>query len=126
MIFGLTNSYNCFGWLTAGTEAPSWNEGGDIPPADRDPEWDGSYFSNDFQSVTDADAKAMASALHRAVNSVVAEQTLTSSQPRSRTGAFKQSLNLPTTHGEVGLTLAERRGVEAGCATGFLSNDDPI
>jgi hypothetical protein len=69
-----------FGWVPAGTEAPSWNEGGDIPPADRDPEWDGSYFCNEFQSVTDTDAKAMARSLYRALNSVGTDQTLNAEQ----------------------------------------------
>jgi hypothetical protein len=69
-----------FGWVPAGTEAPSWNEGGEILPADRDLEWSGSYCSNDYQSVTDADAKAIARALFRALGAVGTDQTLRAEQ----------------------------------------------
>jgi hypothetical protein len=44
-----------FGWQPTGTEAPP-----DIA------EWQGTYFSNDFQEVTKTDAAAMGAALFRA------------------------------------------------------------
>src|SRR5262249_48796605 len=47
-----------YGWeLLAGT----------IDPAHNDPEWNGSYFSNDHQLVTDEDARTLARALERAL-----------------------------------------------------------
>ena len=66
-----------FGWVPAGTEAPTYNEYGAIPA---DLEWSGSYCSNDHQSVTDADAKAIARALFRALGAVGTDQTLTPEQ----------------------------------------------
>ena len=45
-----------FGWRPAGTEVPEDFEG----------LWEGSYFSNDGQRVTEADACALAAALLRA------------------------------------------------------------
>ena len=55
-----------FGWEPAGTQLP------DGPPEARgnpgpDWKWDGGYNSNDFQMVTDDDAKALAAALDRAI-----------------------------------------------------------
>ena len=51
-----------------------------ILPADRDLEWSGSYCSNDYQTVTDSDAKALARALFRAVGAVGTDGTLTAEQ----------------------------------------------
>jgi hypothetical protein len=63
-----------YGWQPVGTEAPgevtitdpktgeSWRE------RYHDPEkWDGTYFTNDYQIVTDADAKALGETLERAL-----------------------------------------------------------
>jgi hypothetical protein len=69
-----------FGWQPAGTAPPAWNEGGPIPPASRDREWSGTYFSNDFASVTDSDARALASALFRAIDALRTNQPLTPEQ----------------------------------------------
>ena len=46
-----------FGWTPEGTVAPT-----DFPG-----EWQGGYYSNDFQAVTDSDARALGEALLRAV-----------------------------------------------------------
>jgi hypothetical protein len=55
-----------FGWEPAGTQLP------DGPPEARgnpepDWKWDGGYGSNDWQIVTDDDAKALVAALDRAI-----------------------------------------------------------
>jgi hypothetical protein len=47
-----------FGWKPAGTVAPANFEG----------KWEGSYFTNGHQLVTDPDAQALAAALFRAVD----------------------------------------------------------
>ena len=56
MVFELATAY---GWKPEGTEPP------DACPDSR--EWDGSYFWNDYQWVTEADAMSLARALERAV-----------------------------------------------------------
>src|SRR5438045_2505829 len=55
------------GWEPAGTEAPSMME---VHPDGTEttidlPRWGGGYCSNDYQSVTDADAAALADAVER-------------------------------------------------------------
>ena len=45
-----------FGWRPEGTEPPSYYTG----------QWNGSYFTNDYQEVTISDAAAMGAALFRA------------------------------------------------------------
>lgn len=53
-----------FGWQPAGTEAPT-----DYP---EDGTWCGTYYSNDSQWVTDADAAGLAKALYAAVRAIEA------------------------------------------------------
>jgi hypothetical protein len=55
-----------FGWQPAGTTRPDGHEG----------EWDGNYFLNARQRVTDDDAKAISRALFRALNAVSTEKPL--------------------------------------------------
>lgn len=50
-----------FGWIPKGTEPPDDFNGTD---------WDGRYHGNDYQYVTDADAKSMSDALYRALESL--------------------------------------------------------
>jgi hypothetical protein len=84
--FGCSNQawYHCldvacaFGWEPAGTRLP------DGPPEAQgnpgaDWKWDGKYNSNDWQIVTDDDAKAFAAALDRAIEAEKAS-TLTKGQ----------------------------------------------
>jgi hypothetical protein len=62
-----------FGWKPAGTEAPNLEfldpdteeviEERSVPKD----QWDGGYFGNDYQQVTDEDAAAWAAALYRAL-----------------------------------------------------------
>lgn len=50
-----------FGWQPEGTEQPDgWS--GEV--------WDGDYFSNDLQYVTDSDARSMATALEKAIGAL--------------------------------------------------------
>jgi hypothetical protein len=44
-----------------------WQPAGTIAPPDRSSAWSGQYCGNDFQEVTDADARALGEALHRAL-----------------------------------------------------------
>jgi hypothetical protein len=60
-----------FGWQPADTIAPPDHHGGD---------WAESYCSNDFQEVSDSDARALGRAQHRAVTSVRTGQALTKEQ----------------------------------------------
>lgn len=59
---------NEFGWQPAGTEAPPpvYDESGQIV-YDSPSNWEGDYFSNDSQRVTDDDAKQLAIALEAAL-----------------------------------------------------------
>ena len=65
-----------FGWQPAGT----------IAPPEYDGDWNGGYCSNDFQEVSDSDARALGTALHRAVTSVRTGQALTEEQATALTG----------------------------------------
>ena len=62
-----------YGWKPAGTVALVW-EAPDCPFDDveevlsgQDRNWSGTYRTNDFQTVTDQDARAMSAALKRAL-----------------------------------------------------------
>ena len=62
-----------YGWQPQGTEVGGWyDENGELNrQLSPDPEeWDGTYFSNDFQWVTDEDASNIADALERALNDI--------------------------------------------------------
>ena len=54
------------GWEPSGTLAPEFNEGGETSAFDR-ANWAGGYFSNDFQRVSDNDARNIAVALRKAL-----------------------------------------------------------
>ena len=58
-----------YGWQPAGTEPPDygWLLAGTASPDGNDRSWDGGYCSNDFQKVTESDARALGEALLRAV-----------------------------------------------------------
>src|SRR5919112_6036717 len=73
-----------YGWEPAGTEPPQWiatNPDGSIDHEmtamySRSKEnWDGSYFSNDGQYVTDEEAASIADALERALDDIPDEET---------------------------------------------------
>jgi hypothetical protein len=55
-----------FGWVPQGTELRHCPYGREITEAEKQ-EWSGTYFSNDWQWVTDEDAREMAKALRRAI-----------------------------------------------------------
>jgi hypothetical protein len=61
-----------FGWEPTGTVAPCEHAG----PA----RWKGTYFTNDLQEITDADARALAAALCRAHAALRTRQQLTDEQ----------------------------------------------
>lgn len=62
-----------FGWQPAGTVAPTDFRG----------DWDGTYFTNDLQEVTDEDARALGAALHRAVAAIRTGHDLTALQAKA-------------------------------------------
>ena len=47
-------------------------------------DWEGGYFSNDYQWVTDADARSLALALERAIKAVNVNMSLTDQQKAER------------------------------------------
>jgi hypothetical protein len=51
-----------------------WQPEGTAPPDDNSGTWNGNYFSNDFQQVTDSDARTLAEALLRAVAALDARE----------------------------------------------------
>ena len=67
-----------FGWNPAGTEAPSVCVQGVIT---RD--WGGNYWTNDYQQVTDDDARAFAEALRRGIEAVMMETPITIEQAQA-------------------------------------------
>jgi hypothetical protein len=60
-----------------GTEPPIY-PGADDPPIERD--WGGSYFTNEYQTVTASDARALARALFRAIDTARTNQPITPEQ----------------------------------------------
>ena len=62
-----------FGWKPAGT----------IAPRDFTGDWCGRYYGNDFQIVTNKDARALAAAVHRAVYALSTNQALTKDQAKA-------------------------------------------
>jgi|ERR1700730_398963 len=67
-----------FGWVPAGTEAPAaCHQGGP------NREWGGNYRTNDYQEVTDEDARAFAAALKLAIEAVMMEHPLTVEQAQA-------------------------------------------
>ena len=75
-------SFNWESWRTSLKVAQSfgWRPSGTAPPTDQVGDWDGTYFSNDLQDVTDDDAKELARALFRALDAVHSDQALSSDQ----------------------------------------------
>ena len=71
-----------FGWKPAGT----------VTPLDFSGEWSGTYCSNDFQIVTDKDARALAAALHRAIFALSTNQTQTENQTKACKGGSVELL----------------------------------
>ncbi len=70
---------SAFGWSPAGTAAP--DDFDEVRrAANPTVKWDGGYFSNDYQRVTDCDAQAFARALFRALRAVRSGEMLTVEQ----------------------------------------------
>jgi hypothetical protein len=70
-----------FGWERAGTVAPATCHQGDCHDS-----WDGNYRTNDYQQVTDDDARAFAAGLKRAIDAVMKEPSLNVAQTRTING----------------------------------------
>jgi|SRR5215217_1584142 hypothetical protein len=70
----LTLAYD-YGWKPAGTEPGRWvdPETGELDEqmSPNPDEWDGSYFTNGFQWVTDEDAAHIADALEQALDDIL-------------------------------------------------------
>jgi hypothetical protein len=83
-----------YGWKPAGTEAGAWidPETGELnKQLSPDPdEWDGDYFSNSFQWVTEEDAASIADALERALKDKAERDT--DSSPEYFSGEGKQKI----------------------------------
>jgi hypothetical protein len=65
------------GWQPAGTMAPDYRQLYGMEPAEADGlsrSWDGEYCSNDWQEVTDSDARALGEALLRGVAAAEAQE----------------------------------------------------
>ena len=75
-------SFNWESWRTSLKVAQSfgWRRLRATAQTDQVGDWDGTYFSNDLQDVTDDDAKELARALFRALDAVHSDQALSSDQ----------------------------------------------
>jgi hypothetical protein len=110
-----------FGWEPAGTAPPpeyrfGHPDGEIIYPAYDEASkrpWCGSYFTNCYQSVTDADAAALAGALFRALDAVRTRQRLTQEQAAALAGCWDQGV----------IELATDAAPEAAAAAGALFRD---
>ena len=90
-LMGINRSYNwsswralyglgvAFGWRPAGTLMPKTLNEFDYPPDD-DPGPRSGYFHNDWQWTTDADARAWATALRRALDAMAGKSAMTAEQ----------------------------------------------
>jgi len=67
----------------------------EIDDAGRLAEWGGGYFSNDYQQVTDSDAKAWAAALERAIAAAQAESVLNVEQMKALAGGEEDASPIP-------------------------------
>ena len=82
-------SFNWSAWRSSlqVAEAFGWHAAGTIMPHNEiDRIWEGGYFSNDCQEVTDDDAHALGLAIHRAVTALRTGQKLTEEQANACTG----------------------------------------
>ncbi len=61
-----------YDWQPIGTQAPDWEgiHGTPIHPDYKHPDWNGTYFSNEGQFVTDRDASNIAATLERALDDI--------------------------------------------------------
>ena len=84
-----------FGWQPAGTVACHEDTG---PPK----QWDGGYFTNDFQMVTGDDAKALAAALRRALTALRTKAHLTKQQIQACEGVNIKMICRLADHAERG------------------------
>jgi len=78
-------SFNTAAWsmcLNVAT-AFGWEPAGTVDPDDCNREWGGAYFSNDYQQVTDDDARALAAALRRALGALETKEKLTQEQAKA-------------------------------------------
>jgi hypothetical protein len=105
-----------FGWVPAGTEAPSGCQ-----PCSAD-EWDGNYWTNDYQGVTDDDARAFAAALKRGIEAVMMEPPLTIEQAQAVKVLEKTETDLVSPGIEIKTTSVARVAQIAALASkgGFM------
>jgi hypothetical protein len=68
--------FNARGWRWCLERAKEfgWSPEGTVAPIDFQGEWNGDYFTNDYQTVTDRDARALGEALLRAVAALSARE----------------------------------------------------
>ena len=70
-----------FGWQPEGTRPAAWvNSDGSPCENSRYADWNGSYMSNEYQTVTDSDPHALAAALARAIGPLAVDARLSSEQ----------------------------------------------
>jgi hypothetical protein len=102
------------GWEPAGTIAPApCHQGGNRA-------WNGGYRSNDYQEVTDADARAFSAALYRAIDAVLMETPV--KQPQGLKAFECEVLDLKAEGGTI-KTIRVKRVAELAALTskgGFI------
>lgn len=90
---------DAFGWEPEGTEAPKLTmydpDRGSVALTGSWVKWDGGYFTNNYQGVTDTDAKALAAALDRAITAVETGAELSAEQREAFTDE-SDDLPIPT------------------------------
>ena len=72
-----------FGWQPEGTRPAAWVNSDGSPCEEmnsRYADWNGSYMSNEYRTVTDSDAHALAAALARAIGALAVDARLSSEQ----------------------------------------------
>lgn len=95
MGFGTTEHLSQSFWLAVLEMASSfgWEPAGTRPQDAFDDEWDAmNYWSNDYQEVSDADAKALGEALNRALMAMRTKQTLTEKQVQALWDMSEESI----------------------------------
>jgi hypothetical protein len=101
-----------FGWEPAGTEEPKLTmydpDGRLVAVTSNGQKWDGGYFTNDYQAVTDADAKALAAALDRAITAVETGAELSAEQHEAFTDESDRSA-IPTAAYAQAFSIVEMR-----------------
>ena len=92
-----------------------WQPEGTLTPTDWHGEWNGSYFSNDWQAVTDRDARTLGEALLRAIATLSSRANVRNPGTQDLNALF---VEVDPSHAEIGCL---RRLADYALKGGFIA-----